>query len=224
MSSNFLAWFSHFSDSYSAFLKRLVTNLHIDEDVFVLRQQIILNAYASHHWKKARMYTRINESWVFTDRLGVIAGLGQLVVGKAQFVRRGGAVHEHHANVAGGLVQAGVLQFLLAGEQLQAFPHVCKVRRVSARVSCGTAESRDLRLTDLLGHLLHDVGGDVGDGGVAQTLEVLEADFTVQLHRADAAVINVGVQDADKNQEGQEQQREDQLLRNKLGQINTLAV
>lgn len=69
-----------------------------------------------------------------------------------------------------------------------------------------------LRLTDLLGHLLHDVSGDVCDGRVAQTLDVLEVDVAVQLHRADAPIINVRIQGADEDQESQEQQREDQLL------------
>lgn len=42
---------------------------------------------------------------------------------ETEFVRCGRAVHEHDANVAGGLVEAGVLQILLTGEHLQTILH-----------------------------------------------------------------------------------------------------
>lgn len=46
-------------------------------------------------------------------------------------------------------------------------------------------------LTYPLGHFLHNVGGDVGDGCVAQQLEKGVAAF--QLHGADASVIGMRV-------------------------------
>jgi len=54
-------------------------------------------------------------------------------------------------------------------------------------------------LTHCLGHLLHDVGGDVVDGRVAQALEERVVQ-PVQLHGADGDVVDVGVQHADEDQ------------------------
>lgn len=69
-----------------------------------------------------------------------------------------------------------------------------------------THRRRRLVLTHLLGHLLHDVIGDVGDGGVSQPLEEVVV-LSVQLHGADASVVNVRVQCADQDQEAQKEQR-----------------
>ncbi len=60
-------------------------------------------------------------------------------------------------------------------------------------------------LTHLLGHLLHDVVGDVSDWCVAQAFE--EVVVTLQLHSADASIINVRIQGADEDQETQQEQR-----------------
>lgn len=46
-------------------------------------------------------------------------------------------------------------------------------------------------LTYPLGHFLHNVGGNIGDGCVAQQLEKGVA--ALQLHGADASIIGMGV-------------------------------
>lgn len=63
-----------------------------------------------------------------------------------------------------------------------------------------------------MGHFIHDVTGDVGDGCEGQAFEVLEEIVIRQLGRVDGAIVNMRVQGADENKETQEQQREDQLL------------
>lgn len=57
-------------------------------------------------------------------------------------------------------------------------------------------------LTHLLGHLLHDVVGDVSDWCVAQALE--EVVVTLQLHSADASIISMRIQGANEYQETQQ--------------------
>lgn len=66
------------------------------------------------------------------------------------------------------------------------------------------------RLTHILSHLFHDVSGDVADWCVAEAFE--EVAVTLQLRRADAAIVNVRIQGADEYQEPQQEQREDQFL------------
>ena len=56
--------------------------------------------------------------------------------------------------------------------------------------------------THLMGHFLHDVGGDVGDWCVAQALE--EVVIPLQLHGADASIVNVRVEGTDEYQQPQE--------------------
>lgn len=68
-----------------------------------------------------------------------------------------------------------------------------------------TLKDKPELLTHLLGHLLHDVAGDVGDGCVAQALE--EVLLSLQLHGADASIVNMWVEGADEDQETQQQQR-----------------
>lgn len=65
----------------------------------------------------------------------------------------------------------------------------------------GTHQQRST-LTHLLGHLLHNVAGDVADWSVAQALE--EVVMPLQLRGADASVVNVRIQSADEYQEAQE--------------------
>jgi len=57
---------------------------------------------------------------------------------------------------------------------------------------------RWLRLTHLLGHLLHDVTGDVSDRCVAQAFDRYIVFVTLQLSCVDVSVINVGIQGADE--------------------------
>lgn len=66
------------------------------------------------------------------------------------------------------------------------------------------------RLTHILSHLFHDVSGDVTDWCVAEAFE--EVAVTLQLCRADAAIVNMRIQGADEYQEPQQEQREDQFL------------
>lgn len=66
------------------------------------------------------------------------------------------------------------------------------------------------RLTHILSHLFHDVSGDVTDWCVAEAFE--EVAVTLQLRRADAAIVNMRIQGADEYQEPQQEQREDQFL------------
>ena len=67
-------------------------------------------------------------------------------------------------------------------------------------------------LTHLLGHLFHDVVGDVGDGGVTQDADDVVVILLLQHHGADAPVVDMGVESTDEDQETQEQQGQDQLL------------
>lgn len=66
-------------------------------------------------------------------------------------------------------------------------------------------KERSIRLTHLLGHLLHDGASDVGYGCVAQALE--GAVFTIQLHGANASKIGMRIQVVYGYQERQQQQR-----------------
>lgn len=56
------------------------------------------------------------------------------------------------------------------------------------------------------------MGGDVGGGGVAQDLHILEGDVILQLLGVDAFIIDMRIEDADEYEETQEQKREDELL------------
>lgn len=61
-----------------------------------------------------------------------------------------------------------------------------------------------MQLTHFLGHLLHDVAGDVSDGCVAQTFNRVL--LLLQLFCADPFIMNVRVQLTDEYQKTQQEQ------------------
>lgn len=93
---------------------------------------------------------------------------------------------------------------------MRAFPEIINILWPNERLcwaGCGPHVrcNGSQALTHLLRHLFHDVVGDVSDWCVAQALE--EVAVMLQLHSADAPIINVRIQGADENQETQQQQR-----------------
>lgn len=95
---------------------------------------------------------------------------------------------------------------------MKAVLQVCNRNGSEGPLNEPPSATRASRLTQHQSHLLHDVGGDVGGGGVAQDLHILEGDVILQLLGVDAFIIDMRIEDADEYEETQEQKREDELL------------